>query len=206
MTMSRYPVAATGWGGEIHRRSHLTRLAAQATGRGLWPPCAHASALDIILNGPLGAAEFSEFGRSTLAGYFRALAEPLALARYAFAQKSKISPGARAIVSRERFSFAVVVTAVREAPAMARSDAARVPTYSIRRDARYVPSCGPRLPVRFVEIAGLCQIPASDLTVRHASYSFDLRAGEAIALSKRTPLVLLSAPAAARWLLPIRNR
>ncbi|KAF8267059.1 hypothetical protein EI94DRAFT_1830300 [Lactarius quietus] len=170
-------------------------------GKNFGRPARVASALDIILNGPLGAGAFSEFGGCTLAGYFRAFPEPLALL---FAQKSKISPGARVIASRKRFSCAVVVTPVRDAPvhsAQRRCSRAKVST-SMRssiEDQRFT-----GIVVR-EQIAGPFQISASDVAVGHASYSFDLRASEAIALSKGTPFVLLSTPAAARRLLPTQH-
>ena len=90
--ISPFPGAATGAGGEIRDEG--------ATGRGAKPkagltgysvsnlripgaiqpwetdsgkPARIASALDIMLEGPIGAASFgNEFGRPTLAGYFRA--------------------------------------------------------------------------------------------------------------------------------------
>ncbi len=93
--ISPYPGAATGSGGEIRDES--------ATGRGAKPKAALigfavsnlcipgfkqpwekkfaklnniASALDIILDGPLGGATFNnEFGRATLLGYFRTYEE-----------------------------------------------------------------------------------------------------------------------------------
>ncbi|KAI0744289.1 phosphoribosylformylglycinamidin [Daedaleopsis nitida] len=85
-------------------------------------PAHIASALDIMTEGPLGASAFNnEFGRPALAGYFRTFAETVTLSegnkhevrgyhkpimiagglgnvRPSFAQKSKISPGAKIIV------------------------------------------------------------------------------------------------------------
>ena len=95
--ISPFPGAATGAGGEIRDEG--------ATGRGAKPkaglcgfsvanlhlpgaerpwetdagrPARMASALDIMLEGPIGAAAFNnEFGRPNLAGYFRCYEQPL---------------------------------------------------------------------------------------------------------------------------------
>ena len=138
--VSPYPGAATGSGGEIRDEGAVgrgSRPKAGLTGFSVsnllipgyvqpWEedfgrPAHIASALDIMLDGPLGAAAFNnEFGRPALTGYFRAFAErvpsptgagtvrgyhkPIMLAgglgtvRPQFAHKSKISPGARLIV------------------------------------------------------------------------------------------------------------
>ena len=138
--VSPYPGAATGSGGEIRDEGAVgrgSRPKAGLTGFSVsnllipgyvrpWEedfgrPAHIASALDIMLDGPLGAAAFNnEFGRPALAGYFRAFAErvpspagadtvrgyhkPIMLAgglgtvRPQFAHKSKIAPGARLIV------------------------------------------------------------------------------------------------------------
>ncbi|KAF7293982.1 Phosphoribosylformylglycinamidine synthase [Mycena kentingensis (nom. inval.)] len=80
-------------------------------------PAHIASALDIMLDGPLGASAFNnEFGRPALAGYFRTFAErvpggeirgyhkPIMIAgglgnvRPAFAKKDRITPGAKIVV------------------------------------------------------------------------------------------------------------
>src|SRR6266702_1581883 len=138
--VSPYPGAATGSGGEIRDEGAVgrgSRPKAGLTGFSVsnllipgyvqpWEedfgrPAHIASALDIMLDGPLGAAAFNnEFGRPALAGYFRAFAErvpspagvgavrgyhkPIMLAgglgtvRPQFACKSKIAPGARLVV------------------------------------------------------------------------------------------------------------
>ncbi|KAH9020847.1 phosphoribosylformylglycinamidin [Lactarius pseudohatsudake] len=140
--VSPYPGAATGSGGEIRDEGAVGRgsrpkagLAGFSVSNLLIPgyvqpweedfgrPAHIASALDIMLDGPLGAAAFNnEFGRPALAGYFRAFAErvpssvgagagavrgyhkPIMLAggmgtvRPQFARKSKIAPGARLVV------------------------------------------------------------------------------------------------------------
>ena len=138
--VSPFPGAATGSGGEIRDEGAVGRgsrpkagLAGFSVSNLLIPgyvqpweedfgrPAHIASALDIMLDGPLGAAAFNnEFGRPALAGYFRAFAErvpspgggstvrgyhkPIMLAgglgtvRPQFAHKSKIAPGARLIV------------------------------------------------------------------------------------------------------------
>jgi phosphoribosylformylglycinamidine synthase len=138
--VSPYPGAATGSGGEIRDEGAVgrgSRPKAGLTGFSVsnllipgyvqpWEedfgrPAHIASALDIMLDGPLGAAAFNnEFGRPALTGYFRAFAEredgsngagtvrgyhkPIMLAgglgtvRPQFACKSKIAPGARLIV------------------------------------------------------------------------------------------------------------
>ncbi|KAH9059023.1 CobB/CobQ-like glutamine amidotransferase domain-containing protein [Lactarius vividus] len=138
--VSPYPGAATGSGGEIRDEGAVGRgsrpkagLAGFSVSNLLIPgyvqpweedfgrPVHIASALDIMLDGPLGAAAFNnEFGRPALAGYFRAFAErvpspvgagavrgyhkPIMLAggmgtvRPQFARKSKIAPGARLVV------------------------------------------------------------------------------------------------------------
>ncbi|HET7675077.1 MAG TPA: phosphoribosylformylglycinamidine synthase [Gammaproteobacteria bacterium] len=130
-----FPGAATGAGGEIRDES--------ATGRGAKPkagltgfsvsnlkipdfmqpweadvgkPARMASALDIMLAGPIGAAAFNnEFGRPNLAGYFRTLEQrrggtmrgyhkPIMLAgglgnvRAAHVEKCEIPAGAKVIV------------------------------------------------------------------------------------------------------------
>jgi phosphoribosylformylglycinamidine synthase len=138
--VSPYPGAATGSGGEIRDEGAVgrgSRPKAGLTGFSVsnllipgyvqpWEedfgrPAHIASALDIMLDGPLGAAAFNnEFGRPALTGYFRAFSErvpgpvgagsvrgyhkPIMLAgglgtvRPQFAHKTKISPGARLIV------------------------------------------------------------------------------------------------------------
>ena len=48
------------------------------------------------------------------------------------------------------------------------------------------------------QMVGPWQVPVADVAVTRASYGFGVRAGEAMALGERTPLALLSAPAAAR--------
>ncbi|KAI9437446.1 phosphoribosylformylglycinamidine synthase [Lactarius indigo] len=112
--VSPYPGAATGSGGEIRDEGAVGRgsrpkagLAGFSVSNLLVPgyvqpweedfgrPAHIASALDIMLDGPLGAAAFNnEFGRPALAGYFRAFAER-------FARKSKIAPGARLVASSQ---------------------------------------------------------------------------------------------------------
>ncbi|PIL29710.1 hypothetical protein GSI_08148 [Ganoderma sinense ZZ0214-1] len=138
--VSPYPGAATGSGGEIRDEGAVGRgskpkagLAGFTVSNLLIPgyeqpwetdfgrPAHIASALDIMLEGPLGASAFNnEFGRPALAGYFRTFAETVALpdgsrevrgyhkpimiagglgnVRPAFARKSKIAPGARIVV------------------------------------------------------------------------------------------------------------
>ena len=137
--VSPYPGAATGSGGEIRDEGAVgrgSRPKAGLTGfsvsnllipgyRQPWEedfgrPSHIASALDIMIEGPLGAAAFNnEFGRPALTGYFRTFAErelpgqkgtirgyhkPIMLAgglgnvRLQFAHKSKITPGAKIVV------------------------------------------------------------------------------------------------------------
>ncbi|KZT04179.1 phosphoribosylformylglycinamidin [Laetiporus sulphureus 93-53] len=139
--VSPYPGAATGSGGEIRDEGAVGRgskpkagLAGFTVSNLLIPgfeqpwetdfghPAHIASALDIMIEGPLGASGFNnEFGRPALAGYFRTFAErvpagtegeletrgyhkPIMIAgglgnvRPSFAMKSKISPGAKIIV------------------------------------------------------------------------------------------------------------
>ncbi|KAI0266957.1 phosphoribosylformylglycinamidine synthase [Gloeopeniophorella convolvens] len=136
--VSPYPGAATGSGGEIRDEGAVGRGSKPKAGltgfsvsnllipRYVQPweedfgrPAHIASALDIMIEGPLGAAAFNnEFGRPTLTGYFRTFAEreagddgpvrgyhkPIMLAgglgnvRPQFAQKSKITPGAKLVV------------------------------------------------------------------------------------------------------------
>lgn len=139
--VSPYPGAATGSGGEIRDEGAVGRgskpkagLAGFTVSNLLIPgyeqpwetdfgrPTHIASALDIMTEGPLGAAAFNnEFGRPALAGYFRTFAErvpagkagdtevrgyhkPIMIAgglgnvRPSFSMKSKISPGAKIIV------------------------------------------------------------------------------------------------------------
>jgi phosphoribosylformylglycinamidine synthase len=91
--ISPYPGAATGSGGEIRDEAATGRGARSKAGlagfsvsnlripdfeqpweRDNGRPARITSALDIMLEGPLGAAGFgNEFGRPTLAGYFRTL-------------------------------------------------------------------------------------------------------------------------------------
>ncbi|TCD67300.1 hypothetical protein EIP91_000270 [Steccherinum ochraceum] len=139
--VSPYPGAATGSGGEIRDEGAVGRgsrpkagLAGFTTSNLLIPgyeqpwetdfgrPSHIASALDIMIEGPLGASAFNnEFGRPALTGYFRTFSEsvpvsedggtevrgyhkPVMIAgglgnvRPAFALKSKISPGAKIVV------------------------------------------------------------------------------------------------------------
>ncbi|KAI6121795.1 PurM, N-terminal-like protein [Pisolithus sp. B1] len=140
--VSPYPGAATGSGGEIRDEGAVGRgskpkagLAGFTVSNLLIPgyeqpwetdfgrPSHIASALEIMLDGPLGASAFNnEFGRPALAGYFRTFAEsvpasddgsetevrgyhkPIMIAggygnvRPQFAKKSQISPGANVIV------------------------------------------------------------------------------------------------------------
>ncbi|KAI0820055.1 phosphoribosylformylglycinamidin [Trametes gibbosa] len=139
--VSPYPGAATGSGGEIRDEGAVGRgskpkagLAGFTVSNLLIPgfeqpwetdfgrPAHIASALDIMIDGPLGASAFNnEFGRPALAGYFRTFSESVTLAeggksevrgyhkpimiagglgnvRPPFAHKSKISPGAKIIV------------------------------------------------------------------------------------------------------------
>ncbi|KAH9993532.1 phosphoribosylformylglycinamidine synthase [Russula vinacea] len=137
--VSPYPGAATGSGGEIRDEGAVGRgsrpkagLAGFSVSNLLIPgytqpweedfgrPAHIATALDIMIEGPLGAAAFNnEFGRPALTGYFRTFAErqspgtksairgyhkPIMLAgglgnvRPQFAHKSKITPGANLVV------------------------------------------------------------------------------------------------------------
>ncbi|KAF9455499.1 CobB/CobQ-like glutamine amidotransferase domain-containing protein [Collybia nuda] len=140
--VSPYPGASTGSGGEIRdegavgRGSHPKAGLAGFTVSNLlipgyeqpWEtdfgrPSHIASALDIMVEGPLGASAFNnEFGRPALAGYFRTFAESVAVTddgavrevrgyhkpimiaggygnvRPQFAHKSKINAGAKIIV------------------------------------------------------------------------------------------------------------
>ncbi|KAF9074533.1 phosphoribosylformylglycinamidin [Rhodocollybia butyracea] len=143
--VSPYPGAATGSGGEIRDEGAVGRgskpkagLAGFTTSNLLIPgfqqpweedygkPTHIASALDIMIEAPLGASAFNnEFGRPALAGYFRTFCEkirangedpetglkeirgyhkPIMIAggygnvRPAFAKKSPISPGAKLVV------------------------------------------------------------------------------------------------------------
>jgi phosphoribosylformylglycinamidine synthase len=140
--VSPYPGAATGSGGEIRDEGAVGRgskpkagLAGFTVSNLLIPgyeqpwetdfgrPAHIASALDIMIHGPLGASAFNnEFGRPALAGYFRTFSEsvplgpngdrreirgyhkPIMIAggygnvRPSFAKKSKISPGAKIVV------------------------------------------------------------------------------------------------------------
>ena len=138
--VSPYPGAATGSGGEIRDEGAVGRGSKPKAGlagftvsnllipgyRQPWEtdfgrPSHIASALDIMIYGPLGASAFNnEFGRPALAGYFRTFAEsvpvdgtkkeirgyhkPIMIAggygnvRPQFAKKSKITPGAKVIV------------------------------------------------------------------------------------------------------------
>lgn len=140
--VSPYPGAATGSGGEIRDEGAVGRgskpkagLSGYTVSNLLIPgyeqpwetdfgrPSHIASALDIMIEGPLGASAFNnEFGRPALAGYFRTFSEsipvseedgtreirgyhkPIMIAggygnvRPQFAHKSKITPGARVVV------------------------------------------------------------------------------------------------------------
>ncbi|KAJ3561556.1 hypothetical protein NP233_g10121 [Leucocoprinus birnbaumii] len=78
--VSPYPGAATGSGGEIRDEG--------AVGRGSKPKAGLAgfthiaSALDIMVEGPIGASAFNnEFGRPALTGYFRTFAESIPLSK-----------------------------------------------------------------------------------------------------------------------------
>ncbi|KAH7923141.1 phosphoribosylformylglycinamidin [Leucogyrophana mollusca] len=139
--VSPYPGAATGSGGEIRDEGAVGRgskpkagLAGFTVSNLLIPgyeqpwetdfgrPSHIASALDIMIEGPLGASAFNnEFGRPALTGYFRTFSEsvpasedgkteirgyhkPIMIAggygnvRPQFALKSRISPGAKIVV------------------------------------------------------------------------------------------------------------
>ncbi|EGO00459.1 hypothetical protein SERLA73DRAFT_107568 [Serpula lacrymans var. lacrymans S7.3] len=140
--VSPYPGAATGSGGEIRDEGAVGRgskpkagLAGFTVSNLLIPgynqpwetdfgrPSHIASALDIMMEGPLGASAFNnEFGRPALTGYFRTFSEsvpasedgqareirgyhkPIMIAggygnvRPDFAKKSRISPGAKIVV------------------------------------------------------------------------------------------------------------
>ncbi|CAK5268365.1 unnamed protein product [Mycena citricolor] len=134
--VSPFPGAATGSGGEIRDEGAVGRGSKPKAGLSgftvsnlLIPgfeqpwetdfgrPGHIASALDIMIEGPLGAAAFNnEFGRPALAGYFRTFSErlpggevrgyhkPIMIAggygnvRTQFAKKQQISPGAKLIV------------------------------------------------------------------------------------------------------------
>jgi phosphoribosylformylglycinamidine synthase len=137
--VSPYPGAATGSGGEIRDEGATGRgsrpkagLAGYTTSDLLIPdfnqpwesdigrPSHIASALDIMLEAPLGAAAFNnEFGRPALGGYFRTFLmnvatekgdewrgyhKPIMIAgglgniRPQYARKDKITPGAKVIV------------------------------------------------------------------------------------------------------------
>lgn len=137
--VSPYPGAATGSGGEIRDEGAVGRgsrpkagLAGFTTSDLLIPgfnqpwesdigrPAHIASALDIMLEAPLGGAAFNnEFGRPALGGYFRTFLmsvptetgeewrgyhKPIMIAggmgnvRPEFAKKDKITPGAKVIV------------------------------------------------------------------------------------------------------------
>ncbi|KDR67820.1 hypothetical protein GALMADRAFT_257671 [Galerina marginata CBS 339.88] len=140
--VSPYPGAATGSGGEIRDEGAVGRgskpkagLAGFTVSNLLIPgfeqpwetdfgrPAHIASALDIMIDGPLGASAFNnEFGRPALAGYFRTFSESVPLSRDGrqrevrgyhkpimiaggygnvrpqFAKKSAISPGAKIVV------------------------------------------------------------------------------------------------------------
>ncbi|KAK7001367.1 CobB/CobQ-like glutamine amidotransferase domain-containing protein [Favolaschia claudopus] len=138
--VSPYPGAATGSGGEIRDEGAVGRgskpkagLAGFTVSNLLIPdfeqpwetdfgrPAHIASALDIMIEGPLGASAFNnEFGRPALAGYFRTFSErvpvtedekevrgyhkPIMIAggygnvRPQFSMKDRISPGAKIVV------------------------------------------------------------------------------------------------------------
>ncbi|EKM54765.1 uncharacterized protein PHACADRAFT_258833 [Phanerochaete carnosa HHB-10118-sp] len=139
--VSPYPGAATGSGGEIRDEGAVGRGSKPKAGLSgftvsnlLIPgfeqpwetdfgkPPHISSALDIMIDGPLGASAFNnEFGRPALAGYFRTFSEsvpisedgvrevrgyhkPIMIAgglgnvRPPFAKKSRISPGAKVVV------------------------------------------------------------------------------------------------------------
>lgn len=140
--VSPYPGAATGSGGEIRDEGAVGRgskpkagLAGFTVSNLLIPgfiqpwetdfgrPSHIASALDIMLEGPIGASAFNnEFGRPALAGYFRTFSESIPLSvdgtkrevrgyhkpimiaggygnvRPQFAKKSPFKPGAKIVV------------------------------------------------------------------------------------------------------------
>ncbi|KAJ6594691.1 CobB/CobQ-like glutamine amidotransferase domain-containing protein [Mycena capillaripes] len=138
--VSPYPGAATGSGGEIRDEGAVGKgskpkagLAGFTVSNLLIPgfeqpwetdfgrPAHIASALDIMIEGPLGASAFNnEFGRPALTGYFRTFAErvplvdggreirgyhkPIMIAggygnvRMQFAKKDRITPGAKIVV------------------------------------------------------------------------------------------------------------
>ncbi|POZ50517.1 phosphoribosylformylglycinamidine synthase [Methylovulum psychrotolerans] len=102
--ISPFPGAATGSGGEIRDEGATGRGSATKAGLtgfsvshlkipGFLQPWEHdngkperiASALDIMLEGPLGGAAFNnEFGRPNIAGYFRSFEQPVADSGNAF--------------------------------------------------------------------------------------------------------------------------
>ncbi|KAF8965577.1 CobB/CobQ-like glutamine amidotransferase domain-containing protein [Flammula alnicola] len=119
--VSPYPGAATGSGGEIRDEGALD--GDQSPKRASLDLLHIASALDIMIEGPLGASAFNnEFGRPALAGYFRTFSESVPLSRDGqlrevrgyhkpimiaggygnvrpqFSKKSSITPGAKIVV------------------------------------------------------------------------------------------------------------
>ena len=140
--VSPYPGAATGSGGEIRDEGAVGRGSKPKAGlsgftvsnllipgfeqpweKDFGRPSHIASALNIMIEGPLGASAFNnEFGRPALTGYFRTYSESVPVAadgskrelrgyhkpimiaggygnvRPQFAKKSRISPGAKIVV------------------------------------------------------------------------------------------------------------
>ncbi|KAI0283222.1 CobB/CobQ-like glutamine amidotransferase domain-containing protein [Russula brevipes] len=94
-------------------------------------------------------------------------------------------------------------------PRMSRSDSTRVPECAVARVLR-LPSVGSKAFLITIgdrsvtglvardQMVGPWQTPVADVAVTRTSYGFGVRTGEAMALGERTPLALLSAPAAAR--------
>ena len=117
--ISPFPGAATGSGGEIRDEAATGRGARTKAGLagfsvsnlripGFVQPWEHdhgrpphiASALDIMLEGPIGAAAFNnEFGRPALGGYFRTL--ELDVTKLAAAPEPDLGVGAGEVVDRE---------------------------------------------------------------------------------------------------------
>ena len=99
--ISPFPGAATGSGGEIRDEGATGRGAKPKAGltgfsvsnlripgyerpweRDFGKPARVASALEIMLEGPIGAASFNnEFGRPAICGYFRTFEQPAAARR-----------------------------------------------------------------------------------------------------------------------------
>ncbi|KAF8267062.1 hypothetical protein EI94DRAFT_1802230 [Lactarius quietus] len=163
------------------------------------PAARIASALGIILDGPLGAAAFNEFGRSTLAGDFCAFAERVTSSSGASALHGYHMPSCSRCVPFD-VTLAMYLPVEPRLPVRlveANTCVFRLPRVSSEAFLHWGPEhYGPLIARN--QMVGLWRVSAAESS-SGASYSFDLRAGEAMPLgsARVSRLIRVSTPAAA---------